>query len=131
MQHNNLPQNATKCHKMPQNCKNLYATVPKTGFLISRINGLLILGHAILSVFFDICTFAQIYDMQYAHKIIKNISSPNLAKMLSFVIILLSSRGFDACPVQCPDIICHATNDRCKKLLLDLPNLLSFCYHCY
>lgn len=69
--------------------------------------------------------------MQYAHKIIKNISSPNLAKMLSFVIILLSSSGSDACLTQWHDIICRATNDNCKTLSFDSPNLLSFCYHCY
>ena len=41
---------------------------------------------------FVTCAHVQFADMQYAHKIVKNISSPNLAKMLSFVIILLSSR---------------------------------------
>jgi hypothetical protein len=43
---------------------------------------------------FGTCAHVQFADMQYAHKIVKNISSPNSAKMLSFVIILLSSRRF-------------------------------------
>ena len=37
--------------KKPQNCRNVYATVPKTGFLILKINILLFWGHALLCAF--------------------------------------------------------------------------------
>ena len=40
---------------------------------------------------FGECMHVQFAEMQYAHKIMKIISSPNSAKMLSFVIILLLS----------------------------------------
>ena len=43
---------------------------------------------------FGTYTRLQIDDMQYAHKKMKNILSPNLAKCYHFVIILLSSSGF-------------------------------------
>ena len=37
--------------KMPKNCKNFHATVPKFTFLVLKINVLIILGHAILCPF--------------------------------------------------------------------------------
>jgi hypothetical protein len=63
---------------------------------------------------FGTFTHVQFTDMQYAHKIMKNISSPNSAKCYHFVIILLSSRGFDAHRGQCRDIIYHVVNDGLK-----------------
>ena len=63
---------------------------------------------------FGVCNHSQIDDMQYAHKIMKNISSPNSAKMLSYVIILLSSRGSYARHIWWDDIIYHAKNHGLK-----------------
>ena len=85
--------------------KSIYADVPKSVILILRINVLPKSGHATLCVFFGEYMHVQFADMQYAHKILKIISSPNSAKMLSFVIILLSSRGSDVCRDQLHDII--------------------------
>jgi len=85
MQHNILAQNAQKLQKpscdSPQNGHSCFLD---KGFAVLR-------GCHIMSIF---GTYARVHfaDMQYAHKKMKFIRLPNLAKMLSFVIILLSSR---------------------------------------
>ena len=124
MQQRIFAKNAPKLQK--SSCDS-----PKNGDSYFKNKCFTIFGTCNIMCIFNTCHPMKNYDMQYAHKIIKNIPSPNLAKMLSFVIILLSSREADAYPMHCNDIIYRATNDSCKIRLLDLPNLLSFCYHCY
>ena len=85
MQHNILAQNAQKLQKpscdSPQNGHSCFLDKCFAHFGTCHI----------MSIF---GTYARVHfaDMQYAHKKMKFIRLPNLAKMLSFVIILLSSR---------------------------------------
>ena len=85
IQHNNLAQNAQKLQKL--SCDS-----PKIHIPCFENKCFDHFGTCHIMSIFGTCAHVQFADMQYAHKIVKNISSPNLAKMLSFVIILLSSR---------------------------------------
>ena len=85
MQHNNLTQNAQKLQK--PSCDS-----PQTRIPCFENKCFAHFGTCHIMFIFSPCANVQFADMQYAHKIVKNISSPNSAKMLSFVIILLSSR---------------------------------------
>ena len=85
MQHNDLAQNAQKLRKYLCGCLFL-------GHSYFEFKCFAQIRTCNIMCMFGIFTQVQFADMQYAHKIMKNISSPNSAKMLSFVIILLSSR---------------------------------------
>ena len=87
IQHNNLAQNAQKLQKL--SCDS-----PKIHIPCFENKCFDHFGTCHIMSIFGTCAHVQFADMQYAHKIVKNISSPNSAKMLSFVIILLSSRRF-------------------------------------
>ena len=127
MQHNNLAQNAQKLQK--PSCDS-----PQNGHSCFENKCFAHFGTCHIMSIFGTCAHVQFADMQYAHKKMKFIRLPNLAKMLSFVIILLSSR----------DPLCMRSNGPTsfgmRQMMTANPLvgfakfviiLLSFCYHCY
>ena len=103
---------------------HIYTTPPKTGFLISKINDLPKSGHATLREFSSHIQTCQIMTCNMLAKN-ENISSPNSAKMLSFVIILLSSRGSVTQHARCHDIGYRAIN----RVLKVARKIRRKCYH--
>ena len=87
-------QNAPFGAKTDPKMKNIYADVPKTPMFVFGKLLLPFFGGATKYIKNEHYNPVHIYDTYYAHKNFTQCSSAKFAEMLSFVIILLSSRGF-------------------------------------
>ncbi len=116
--------------KMAQNCKNLHATVPKSEILILNLNVLPKTGHATLCAF---SWHARMHKGMTCNMLIKKWKKSR-CQIWQNVIILLSfcyhlADGCTSWSFAWHHLACDAR--RLQKPLVEIWQMLSFCYHCY